>query len=106
MNMGNIFKNIPDNLSDELFETIAESDNIKIEKIISDGHTSPPDFWYDQDRNEFVILLKGSAVLEFEDGSFVEMTEGDYQIIPAHKKHRVSYTDTSGKTIWLAIFYR
>lgn len=103
--MKNIFQNIPDNLSDEVSETIAESDNIKIERIISDGHTSPPDFWYDQEQNEFVILLKGSAVLEFDDGSIVEMKEGDYQVIPSHQKHRVSYTDTNVKTIWLAVFY-
>jgi len=103
--MKNIFENIPDNFSEELFETIAKSDNVKIEKIISDGHTSPPDFWYDQDQNEFVIILKGTAVLEFEDGKTVGMIEGDYLIIPAHQKHRVSYTDTSRKTVWLAVFY-
>jgi len=52
-----------------------------------------------------VILLEGSAVLEFDDGTTQEMGESDYLIIPAHKKHRVSYTDTSGKTVWLAVFY-
>ncbi len=101
----NLFQNIPDKLQKELFETIAESDNIKIKKIISDGHTSPPGFWYDQDQNEFVMVLKGNAILEFDDGTTQEMGEGDYQIIPAHKKHRVSYTDTNEKTIWLAVYY-
>ena len=105
MSMKNFFHNIPNKLPEEFFETILQNDTVKIERIISDGHTSPLDFWYDQDQNEFVILLKGSAVLEFKDGSMVEMSEGDYQILPAHQKHRVSYTDTNGKTIWLAIFY-
>ena len=105
MNKNNIFSDIPQNLPEEFFETIAQSDNIKIEKIISDGHTSSPGFWYDQDQNEFVIILKGNAVLEFEDGTTQEMSEGDYQIIPAHKKHRVSYTDTNVKTIWLAVHF-
>ncbi len=105
MSTTNLFQNIPQHLPEELFETIAQSDNIKIEKIISDGHTSPPGFWYDQDQNEFVLVLKGNAILEFEDGATQEMNEGDYQIIPAHKKHRVSYTDTNGKTIWLAVHF-
>ena len=103
--MKNIFKNIPVDLSDEIIETITKSDNVKIERIISDGQTSPPNFWYDQDQNEFVIVLKGKAVLEFEDNTSVQMNEGDYLLIPAHKKHRVSYTDTANKTIWLAVFY-
>ncbi len=103
--MKNLFQNISQNLSEEFFETIAESDNVRIERIVSDGHTSPPGFWYDQDQNEFVIVLKGNAVLEFEDGTTQKMSEGDYQIIPAHKKHRVSYTDTNGKTLWLVVFY-
>ncbi len=101
----NLFQNIPDKLPDEIFETIAESNNVKVERIISDGHTSQPGFWYNQDQNEFVIILKGNAVLEFDEGVSVEMTAGDYCIIPAHKKHRVSYTDKSGKTVWLAVFY-
>jgi len=105
MSTTNLFQNIPNNLPEEFFETIAQSDNIKIEKIISDGHTSPPGFWYDQDLNEFVIVLKGNAILEFEDGTTHKMNEGDYQIIPAHKKHRVSYTDNSTKTIWLAVHF-
>lgn len=101
----NLFQNVPDKLPDEIFETIAQSENVKIERIVSDGHTSQPGFWYNQDQNEFVIVLKGNAVLEFEDGTTKKMSEGDYQIIPAHQKHRVAYTDTIGKTIWLVVFY-
>ena len=105
MSTTNLFQNIPNNLPEEFFETIAQSDNIKIEKIISDGHTSPPGFWYNQDQNEFVIVLKGNAILKFEDGTTQKMSEGDYQIIPAHKKHRVSYTDNSIQTIWLVVHF-
>ncbi|MEN8193953.1 MAG: cupin domain-containing protein [Bacteroidota bacterium] len=101
----NIFKDIPQYLPEELFETIAQSENVKIERIVSDGHCSPLNFWYDQDQNEFVILLQGNAVLEFEDGSKLELNDGDYHLIPAHKKHRVAFTDTSTKTVWLAVFY-
>lgn len=105
MSINNFFSDIPQNLPEELFETIVQSDNVTIERIVSDGHTSPQGFWYDQDQNEFVIVLKGNAVLEFEDGTTQEMNEGDYQVIPAHKKHRVSYTDNSVQTIWLAAHF-
>lgn len=105
MSESNFFANIPQNLPDELFETIVQSDNVKIEKIVSDGHTSPLNFWYDQDQNEFVLLIQGSAIIEFENDESIELKVGDYQIISAHHKHRVSYTDKNKKTIWLAIFY-
>ena len=105
MKVDNIFKNIPTFLPGEFFELIVESDNLKVERIISDGHNSPSDFWYDQDKNELVIILKGSAILEFENDDKVELNEGDYLIIPAHKRHRVESTDKSQKTIWLAVHY-
>lgn len=101
----NIFNNIPQNLPAELIEIVTQSDRIRIERIISDGHISPPDFWYEQDQNEFVIVLRGNAVLEFENGKTFELNEGDFIIINAHEKHRVVKTDTRDKTIWLAIFY-
>ena len=93
MSKNNFLVNIPQNLPEELFDTIVQSDNVRIEKIISDGHTSPQNFWYDQVQNEFVLLLQGSAIIEFENDKSIELKVGDYQIISAHQKHRVSYTD-------------
>lgn len=106
MSKNNLFKNIPQNFPQELIEIIVQSENFRIERIVSDGHTSPSNFWYDQDQNEFVLVLRGNAEVEFEDGTKIELSEGDYVIIEAYKKHRVSYTDTIGKTIWLTIFYK
>ncbi len=105
MSKNNFFVNIPQNLPEELFDTIVQSDNVRIEKIISDGHTSPQNFWYDQVQNEFGLLLQGSAIIEFENDKSIELKVGDYQIISFHQKHRVSYTDKNKKTIWLTIFY-
>lgn len=101
----NIFENIPQNLSAEFFEDIISSENFRLERIISEGHTSPPEFWYDQEQNEFVLLLSGSAEILFDDDSLVELKPGDYIIIPAHKKHRVEKTDTNKKTFWLTLHY-
>jgi len=101
----NIFDNIPSNIPEEIIESLIDSDGIKIERIISKGHVSPKDFWYDQDKNEFVILLKGRATLLFENDEQIILSAGDYIIIPAHKKHRVEWTVPETETIWLAIFY-
>lgn len=102
----NIFKNIPERIPEEIFETIFSTPDVSIERIISKGHSSPQDFWYDQDRNEWVVVLKGHARLKFfEDEAIVELKPGDYINIPAHCKHRVEWTDPDAATIWLAIHY-
>ncbi len=102
----NFFDNIPDKLQEEITEVLINSDIIRVERIISDNHSSPENFWYDQDENEFVMVLQGSGNLKFEDGTEITLNRNDYLIIPAHKKHRVEKTSDSEKTIWLAIFYK
>ena len=66
--MKNLLKNIPCKLPEELFETLVKNDHDHIERIVSKGHTSPEEGWYKQDKIEFMLLLKGAARLEFEDG--------------------------------------
>lgn len=102
--MTNFFADIPNALPEELIETLARSANVRIERIVSHGHVSPPGFWYDQSESEFVVLLQGAARLRFED-SVVEMTPGSFVDIPAHKRHRVEWTDPEQVTVWLAVFY-
>ncbi len=101
----NIFDSIPDDLSDEVFEILAENEGVKIERIISKGHSSPDVGWYDQNKNEFVIVLKGKACMSFEDGKSIDLKSGDYLNIKAHEKHKVSWTAPDTETIWLAIHY-
>ena len=100
----NLFENIPGELTKELVEILAEGSNVRIERIVSDGHASPDGFWYDQEQNEWVLLVSGSAVLEYEDRT-IEMNPGDHVLIPAHQKHRVASTSATEKTVWLAVFY-
>lgn len=101
MNLFDI-KKIPN--SDELVEILAESKNVRIERIVSSGHISPQGFWYDQHENEFVALLQGEAVITYEDGS-IRLKAGDTAIIPAHKKHRVDFTSIEPLCVWLCVFY-
>lgn len=105
--MKNIFADIPDNLKDEFFETLLETTDFRIERIISQGHASGDEFWYDQDENEWIILLEGGAVLRFADkGKLVVLHPGDYLNIPPRHKHRVEWTDPNQQTVWLAIYYK
>ena len=102
----NIYSNIPKKLSDEMVDVIFQSEIIRIERIISDGQASPDNFWYDQDENEWVILLKGKAKIKYQDEAEQYLMEGDYIFIPSHKKHRVEWTDNNTKTIWLAVLFK
>ncbi len=86
--------------------TIAAADTMKIERIVSKGHQSPPDFWYDQAQTEWVMVLQGRAKVRFKkDGTIAELLPGDHLIIPAHVQHRVEWTDPDQETIWLAVHY-
>jgi len=82
-------------------EASFENAAVKIERIVSQSHKSPPGFWYDQPQDEWVIVLRGHAVLEFEGGELIEMKQGDHLAIARHVKHRVS--QTGPETIWLAV---
>lgn len=106
MESSNLFAGIPADLPQELMETLAGSGRVRIERIVSRGHASPPGFWYDQDEHEWVALLKGRASLRFEKGDrLLELGEGDFVNIPAHERHRVEWTASDTETVWLAVFY-
>jgi cupin 2 domain-containing protein len=107
MDTGNLHDNIPGVLPVEMIETLAAGRNVRIERIVSRGHRSAPGFWYDQEEDEWVLVVKGQARLMFETGSRkVHLREGMYIHIPAHERHRVEWTTEDGDTIWLAVFYR
>lgn len=105
MKQGNIYDQIPEDLSQEVFEKLAGNGQVTIERIISKGQTSPESGWYDQKQDEWVIVLKGAATLRFEGGSEVHLSNGEYLDIPAYTKHKVSWTDPEVETIWLAVHY-
>jgi cupin 2 domain-containing protein len=100
----NLFENLPDSIPTELIQVLAANGPVRIERIVSNGHSSPDGFWYDQEEHEWVIVLKGAARLQFEDTA-VDMRPGDFVNIPAHKKHRVEWTTRAEPTIWLAVFF-
>jgi len=101
MKHGNVFAGVRPPAGQESALTLFENKAVKIQRIVSASHRSPTGFWYDQDEDEWVVVLKGSAALEFERDETLELGEGDYLAIPAHVRHRVR--ETSDETVWLAI---
>ena len=104
--MSNIYADIPSSIPNEIFNDLIVNDNIRIERILSHGHSSPEEGWYDQEEHEWVLVLEGQGVIEFSDGRIVTLSKGDYLNIPAGEKHKVLGTDKDSVTIWLAVFYR
>ncbi|MEQ6884982.1 cupin domain-containing protein [Salicola sp. Rm-C-2C1-2] len=103
--MRNLLAGLPSDLEDEVFEPILEAEHVRIERIVSKGHTSPQKGWYDQQEHEWVVVLEGAGTVLFEQGPEVHLEEGDHLTIPAHSRHRVSWTDPERVTVWLAVFY-
>lgn len=106
IDIGNLFESLPEDISKEVFSEIIQGENIRIERIVSKGHSSPEAGWYDQDDNEWVIVLKGEAKLSFENNNDVHLVAGSHLNIPAHTKHKVTWTKPGTETIWLAVHYK
>ncbi len=102
--MPNIFSEIPEELPEEFLQDIIRSDSFRLERIVSRGHATPSGQWYDQDWDEWVLLLTGSAGLRIEGGETVVLRPGDHVHLPARQRHRVEWTAT--ETVWLALHYQ
>ena len=104
--INNLFNNIPNKIPDEIVECILKNQILTIERIISKGHNTPAGQYYDQDNNEWIIILQGQARLSFEEPhEEISMEVGDYLLIPEHKRHRVEWTKPDIETLWLAIHF-
>ncbi len=102
----NLFAEIPDTLPGEVIQVLLQAESFRLERIVSHGQATPPGEWYDQETAEWVLLLKGSAGIRFEKDPEVHVIgPGDFLLIPAHLRHRVEWTETEGKTVWLALHY-
>jgi cupin 2 domain-containing protein len=103
---GNLFTDISPKAADEQFTDLLRAPAVRIERIVSRGHASPPGFWCDQDQAEWVLVVEGAAILAFEhDPEPVRLEAGDYVLIPAHARHRVEWSDPDRPTIWLAVHH-
>lgn len=105
--VGTLYNSLKKGAGDkEIFDVLFRSDHILIERIISPVSFKADGKWYDQENDEWVVLIKGSATLEFEKGFKRDLKAGDYLFIPAHLKHRVQETSCMEDTLWLAVHGR
>ena len=105
LTIGNLFSALPEGATDdEIFDHLFVVPGVRIERIVSTGQVTPEGEWYDQDDDEWVALLAGAARLQIEgEASERELTAGDWILLPAHCRHRVTWTQTSPPAVWLAV---
>jgi len=105
--MDNLFTDLPPlHAVDETFQQLLARSGLRIERIVSSGQASAPDFWYDQPQGEWVLLVQGEAGLRFADEAELRhLKAGDYVDIAPHRRHRVEWTSRDPVTIWLAVHY-
>jgi cupin 2 domain-containing protein len=105
---GNLRRNVPARpLPDEVVELLLEREGLRIERIESTGQTTPEGKWYDQETDEWVLVVAGAARLRIEDeNEDRELGEGDWILLPAHCRHRVTWTRAEPPTVWLAVHFR
>jgi cupin 2 domain-containing protein len=101
----NLLNALPATDAGEAVEAILVAPGVRLERIVSWGHVSPNGFWYDQREIEWVMVLSGGArlAIEGETGERA-LGPGDALTIPAHCRHRVTWTDPDHPTVWLALF--
>lgn len=100
----NLLADLPPPGDGERFQTLFANPACRIERIVSYGHATPPGQWYDQDEDEWVALLTGTAELAFDDGRRLALAGGDWVSLPAHCRHRVE--SVSQDAVWLAVHCR
>lgn len=105
--MGNLFDGLPDGpIPDEDLRALLTRPGVTLERIVSTGHVTPEDAPYDQPHDEWVLLLRGAARLWLEGDGERALGPGDYVLIPARTRHRVTWTVPGEPTVWLALHLR
>jgi cupin 2 domain-containing protein len=104
--VSNLFDDLPAKLPAERIEVLLSAPGLRVERIISTGHATPPGEWYDQDTDEWIVVLRGHARLRIEsEPDTRDLYPGDHVLLPAHLRHRVEWTDNAAPTVWLAVHH-
>ena len=101
--IANLFRNLGDGTGPEQITRLVDRPGVRVERIVSHGHSTPEDQPYDQREDELVFLIRGAARLWIEHQGEIALVAGDYLLIPAHRRHRVVWTTPDGPTVWLAV---
>jgi cupin 2 domain-containing protein len=104
--VSNLFDEVPARLAAEQIDVVLTARGVRVERIVSTGHATPPGEWYDQNADEWVVVLRGRARLRIEGESAErDLGPGDHVLLRAHVRHRVEWTDEAGPTVWLAVHH-
>ena len=105
METGSLWDDLPARpLDAELTNVLLERPAFRIERIVSTGQATPEGQWYDQETDEWVLIVAGAARLLIEgEERERELAAGDWLLLPAHCRHRVTWTASEPPTVWLAI---
>ena len=91
-------------LPHEAVETLVERPGLRIERIVSTGQATPEGQWYDRETDEWVLVVRGRARLRIAgEAQDRDLGEGDFLLLPAHCRHRVTWTEPDMPTVWLAV---
>ncbi|WP_020187396.1 cupin domain-containing protein [Methylopila sp. 73B] len=101
---GNLLTPLPDASAEEQFADVLTRPGCRIERIVSQGQTTPADRPYGQSHDEWVLVLAGAARIETTAGE-TALSPGDHMLIPAGVAHRVTFTDPDQPTVWLAVHF-
>jgi cupin 2 domain-containing protein len=99
----NLFDDLPRQADEEVFTELLSRKGVRIERIVSTGQSTPAGEPYNQEHDEWVLLVSGSAGLWIEGDGERDLHPGDYVFIPAHRSHRVTWTAKAEPTVWLAV---
>lgn len=100
-----LLHDLPVHLMDERFDDLVKTSALRLERILSHGHATPEGQWYNQDRDEWVMLVQGRARLLIEGQAEIVLQPGDHVLLPAHCRHRVVWTEPDVITVWLALHF-
>lgn len=103
--LANVFDHLPAPSRDEDITELLSRPGVHVERIVSTGQSTPVDAPYDQDHDEWVLLLRGAAGLWIDSEGERSLRPGDHLLIPAHCRHRVTWTTADEPTVWLAIHF-
>ncbi len=91
---------------EEVTTVLLQTPQLRLERIHSCSASSPQGFWYQQTEHEWVLLLQGSARLQFADEAEPRaLACGEALLISAGRRHRLLASDPAPGTIWLALFW-
>lgn len=104
--LSNLFDDLPLHLPAERIDVLVNAPGVRVERIVSTGHVTPPGEWLEQDTDEWVLLVRGRARLRLEsEPGPLDLQPGHHVLLRAGVRHRVEWTDDLGPTVWLAVHY-